>query len=39
VVLSGNTGTQEEADKAVSIARATAGVTSVTSNITINLDK
>jgi len=39
VVLSGNTGTREEADKAVSIARATDGVTSVTSNITINLAK
>ena len=39
VVLSGNVGTQEEADKAVSIARATEGVTSVTSNITMKLDK
>ena len=39
VVLSGNVGTQEEADKAVSIARATEGVTSVTSNITMRLDK
>ena len=39
VVLSGNAETQEDADKAVSIARATEGVTSVTSNITIELDK
>jgi len=39
VVLSGNAETQEDADKAVSIARATEGVTSVTSKITINLDK
>jgi hyperosmotically inducible periplasmic protein len=33
VVLSGKAKTQEEADKAVSIARETKGVTSVTSNI------
>ncbi len=35
VVLSGNVGTQAEADKAVSIARKTEGVTSVTSNLVI----
>jgi hyperosmotically inducible protein len=35
VVLSGRVRTQEEADKAVSIARETEGVTSVKSNIRI----
>ena len=35
VVLSGNVKTQAEADKAVSITRATGGVTSVKSNIQI----
>ena len=35
VVLSGNVKTQDMADKAVTIARATEGVTSVQSNITI----
>jgi len=35
VVLSGKVRTQEEADKAVSIARETEGVTSVKSNIRI----
>jgi hyperosmotically inducible protein len=39
VVLGGKVKTQEEADKAVSIARATEGVTSVKSNIRINKDK
>ena len=39
VVLSGKAKTQDEADKAVSIARATEGVTSVKSNIRINKDK
>jgi hyperosmotically inducible protein len=38
VVLRGKAGTQEEADKAVSIARETEGVTSVTSNIRIRND-
>lgn len=38
VVLSGNTRTQADADKAVSIARATEGVTSVTSKIQIKKD-
>jgi hyperosmotically inducible protein len=38
VVLSGNARTQKEADKAVSIARATEGVTSVTSTIQIKKD-
>jgi hyperosmotically inducible protein len=39
VVLGGKVKTQEEADKAVSIARGTEGVTSVKSNIRINKDK
>jgi len=39
VVLGGNVKTQEEADKAVSIARATEGVTSVKSNIQLKKDK
>lgn len=39
VVLGGNVGTQEEADKVISIARATEGVTSVTSNITMKSGK
>lgn len=39
VVLGGNVKTQEEADKAVSIARATEGVTSVKSNIHLKKDK
>ncbi len=39
VVLSGKAKTQEEADKAASIARETEGVTSVKSNIQINKDK
>ena len=39
VVLGGKVKTQEEADKAVSIARETKGVTSVKSNIQINKDK
>ena len=39
VVLSGKVKTQEEADKAVSIARATEGVTSVKSHIRIKEDK
>lgn len=38
VVLSGNVKTQMEADKAVSIARGTEGVTSVVSKITIKKD-
>jgi len=38
VVLSGKVRTQEAADKAVSIARETEGVTSVTSNIKIKKD-
>lgn len=38
VVLSGKAGTQDEADKAVSIARETEGVTSVKSNIKIRKD-
>lgn len=38
VVLSGKARTQEEADKAVSIARETEGVTSVTSKIRIKKD-
>lgn len=39
VVLSGNVKTQDEAGKAVSIARATEGVTSVKSNIQIKKDE
>jgi hyperosmotically inducible protein len=39
VVLGGKVKTQEEADKAASIARETEGVTSVKSNIQINKDK
>ena len=39
VVLGGNVKTQAEADKAVSIARATEGVTSVKSNIQLKKDK
>lgn len=39
VVLGGKVKTQEEADKAVSIARGTEGVTSVKSNIRIKKDK
>jgi hyperosmotically inducible protein len=38
VVLSGKVRTQEEADKAVAIARETEGVTSVKSNIHIEKD-
>lgn len=38
VALSGKVKTQEEADKAVSIARGTEGVTSVKSNIQIKKD-
>jgi hyperosmotically inducible protein len=38
VVLSGSAKTQEQADKAVSIARGTEGVTSVTSKIQIKKD-
>jgi len=38
VVLSGNTRSQQDADKAVAIARATEGVTSVTSTIKIKKD-
>jgi hyperosmotically inducible periplasmic protein len=38
VVLSGNVRSQKEADKAVSIARATEGVTSVTSTLQIKKD-
>lgn len=38
VVLSGKAKTREEADKAVSIARETEGVTSVTSKIRIKKD-
>jgi hyperosmotically inducible protein len=38
VVMSGNARTQEDADKAVEIARATEGVTSVHSTITIKKD-
>ena len=38
VALSGKVKTQEEADKAVSIARGTEGVTSVKSNIKIKKD-
>jgi hyperosmotically inducible protein len=38
VVLSGRVKTQEEADKAVSIARETEGVTSVKSKIRIKKD-
>lgn len=38
VVLSGKVRTQEEADKAVSIARDTEGVTSVKSNLKIKKD-
>jgi hyperosmotically inducible protein len=38
VVLSGKTKTQRDADRAVSIARATDGVTSVTSNIVIQTE-
>ncbi|MEQ6342583.1 MAG: BON domain-containing protein [Gammaproteobacteria bacterium] len=39
VLLSGTASTQAEADKAVSIARATKGVTSVKSEIVIKADK
>jgi len=39
VVLGGNVKTQDEADKAVSIARGVEGVTSVKSNIKIKKDK
>jgi hyperosmotically inducible protein len=39
VALSGKVETQQEADKAVEIARATEGVTSVTSNIRIKKEK
>jgi hyperosmotically inducible protein len=39
VVLSGSARTQNEADQAVSIARATEGVTSVTSTIQIKKDQ
>ena len=39
VVLGGNVKTREEADKAVSIAHATEGVTSVKSNIQLKKDK
>ncbi len=38
VALSGKVRTQQEADKAVSIARATEGVTSVTSNLKVKKD-
>jgi len=38
VVLSGNVRTQETADKAVEIARATEGVTSVKSTIVVKKD-
>jgi hyperosmotically inducible protein len=38
VVLSGSVRSQKEADKAVSIARATEGVTSVTSTLQIKKD-
>jgi hyperosmotically inducible protein len=38
VVLSGSAKSQEQADKAVSIARATEGVTSVQNNIKIKTD-
>ncbi|MBI3545106.1 MAG: BON domain-containing protein [Gammaproteobacteria bacterium] len=38
VVLSGKVRSQEEADKAVSIASATEGVTSVTNNLKIKQD-
>lgn len=39
VVLSGKVGTQEEADKAVSIAQGTEGVTSVTSHLRVRKHK
>jgi hyperosmotically inducible protein len=39
VVLGGHVKTQDEADKAVSIARATEGVTSVKSHIKLKQDK
>lgn len=39
VVLSGNVRTQDEADKAILITRATEGVTSVNSNIKIKKDE
>jgi hyperosmotically inducible periplasmic protein len=39
VVLSGKVRSQEEADKAVSIARETEGVASVTNNLKIKTDK
>ena len=39
VVLSGKVKTQEEADKAVSLARETEGVTSVKSKIKVKSDK
>jgi osmotically-inducible protein OsmY len=38
VVLSGNVKTQKDADKAISIARETDGVTSVTSTIQVKKD-
>ena len=38
VVLSGNVRSQEEADRAVSVARGTEGVTSVTSKLEIRKD-
>jgi hyperosmotically inducible protein len=38
VVLSGSVRSQQEADKAVSIARATEGVTSVTSTLQVKKD-
>lgn len=38
VVLSGNVKTQEDADKAVAIARATEGVTSVKSDLQVKKD-
>jgi hyperosmotically inducible protein len=39
VVLSGNVSTQEEADKAILIARETDGVTSVTSNLKMTVNE
>lgn len=39
VVLSGKTRTQQDADRAVSIARGTEGVTSVTSTIIVRADE
>ena len=38
VVLSGNVRSQEDANKAIAIAQATGGVTSVTSKLTIRKD-